>query len=157
MKKAFPIFAIVTGLYWIFMSFGYGLWVRRGPGGGFFPLVGGALAVVFSLLYLRAEMKKPGQESGFDPRFLYPILSVLAVLLLSYVFGLLPCMLAFIFLWLWRYEKYPAGFSACVSVGTMLVLYAVFVWWLSVQMPSGIVGAQVMDWWHGAGTGIQEG
>lgn len=150
MRKIFPAFAILIGLYWIACAFDYGLWIRRGPGGGFFPLVGGLLTTVFSALYLYSEVKNP-QPARLDPKFLYPILAVLGVLGSSYLIGLLPGMLLFIFLWLWQYEKYGFQFSLGVSLATMLVIYCVFVLWLAVQMPIGILGDAVMEWWYGVG------
>lgn len=150
MRKIFPTAAVLTGIYWIVCAFDYGLWVRRGPGGGFFPFIGGVLTVVFSGLFLLREIRNP-QPASIDPKFLHPILAVLGVLLSTYVIGMLPAMLLFIFLWLWRYEKYSLAFAACVSIATMLVIYCVFVYWLSVQMPLGIVGDFTMDWWYGVG------
>lgn len=142
MRKIFPVFAIVLGLFWVVMAFDYGLWVRRGPGGGFFPLIGGAITAVFSLFYLVMEIRNP-QPGSVDRKFIYPILAVLGVLLCSYLIGLLPSMLLYIFLWLWRYEKFSARYSCCVSGGTILVMYAVFVYWLTVPLPRGMLGAAI--------------
>lgn len=151
MRKIFPISAILVGMYWIVAAFDYGLWIRRGPGGGFFPLIGGVLTVVFSGLFLLREIKNP-QPAQFDPKFLHPIFAVLAVLLSTYVIGMLPAMLLFILFWLWKYEKYSFVFSCGVSLGTMATIYCIFIYWLSVQMPLGIVGNSAMNWWYGIGT-----
>ncbi len=131
------------GLFWVVMAFDYRLWVRRGPGGGFFPLIGGALALIFSLVYLYMEFRNP-KPAEISVKFLYPILAVLGVLIASYAVGMVPCMLIFIFLWLWRYEKYPLSTCIYVSAGTMAALYAVFVLWLAVPLPAGWLG-QVVD------------
>lgn len=147
MRKIFPVFAVVMGLFWVVMAFDYRLWVRRGPGGGFFPLIGGALAVIFSLLYLYGEFKKP-TAAEINVKFLYPILAVLGVLIGSYVIGLIPCMLLYIFLWLWRYEKYPLSTCIYVSAGTIVALYLVFVTWLSVPLPVGWLGQAVDNLIH---------
>lgn len=142
MRKIFPVFAIVWGAFWIYKANDYGLWIRRGPGGGFFPLIGGVLTVVFSAAYLWQEIKNPTAAS-IDKKFLYPILAVLGVLVCSYALGLIPCMFLFIFLWLWGYERYTVKYSFSVAAGTMAVLYSVFVFWLSVPLPTGWLGAAI--------------
>ena len=139
MRKIFPVFAILLGLFWVVYAFKYGLWVRRGPGGGFFPLIGGAITLVFAAAYLKDEILKP-TPATVDPKFLYPILAVLAVLVCSYLLGLVPCMFLFIFLWLWRYEKHALSLSLYVSAGTIAGLYGVFVYWLAVPLPTGMLG-----------------
>lgn len=139
MRKIFPILAIAVGIFWIVLSFRYGLWVRRGPGGGFFPLIGGAITVVFGLFYLIGEIRNP-KPASIDPKFLHPILAVLAVLLCSYAVGLVPSMFLFILLWLLLYEKYSFKLSLSLSAGTMAVLYSVFVYWLMVPLPKGWLG-----------------
>ncbi|MCC8189679.1 MAG: hypothetical protein LIP77_03440, partial [Planctomycetes bacterium] len=105
MRKVFPVFAVVLGVFWVVMAFRYGLWVRRGPGGGFFPLIGGLITVVFSAIYLVMEIRRPTPAS-VDTRFCYPILAVLAVLIASRGIGLLPCLFLALVIWLWRSEGY---------------------------------------------------
>ena len=139
MRKIFPVFAVVLGAFWVYKAFGYGLWVRRGPGGGFFPLIGGLLTVLFGLIYLVGEIRLP-TPAHIDKKFIYPIVAVFALLLCSYAIGVLPAMLLYIFLWLWRYEKYTLRFSATISLCTVAGLYAVFVYWLAVPLPGGMLG-----------------
>lgn len=143
MRKIFPVFAIVAGLFWVYMAVAnYGLWVRRGPGGGFFPLIGGILTSLFGLFFLIGEIRVP-QPGSIDKKFLYPILAVLGVLLASYGIGILPAMMLYIFLWLLCYEKFTFKLSASVAVCSVAVLYAVFVYWLSVPLPRGALGAAI--------------
>ena len=138
MRKIFPIFAILLGVFWVQQAFGYGLWVRRGPGGGFFPLIGGGLTALFGLLYLIGEIRNP-IPANIDKKFIYPILAVLALLCSSYAIGILPAMLLYIFLWLWRYEKYTIRFSGTVAACVVAGLWAVFVYWLAVPLPKGAI------------------
>ncbi len=142
MRKIFPIFAIALGLFWVAMSFRYGLWIRRGPGGGFFPLVGGLLCAGFGLIYLIGELRAP-TPALIDGKFLHPILAVLAALAASYALGLLPALLLFIFLWLWLYEKRGAASSFLISACTTAGIWAVFVYWLVVPLPKGAVHAMI--------------
>lgn len=142
MRKIFPIFAVVAGLFWIAMSFYYGLWVRRGPGGGFFPLIGGLLCAGFGLLYLIGEIKKP-TPATLDKKFLYPILAVLGALVASYAVGLLPAIFLFIFCWLWMYEKRAVLSSFLIAACTAAGMWGVFVYWLVVPLPKGAIHAMI--------------
>ncbi len=142
MRKLFPVFAIALGVFWAAMSFRYGLWIRRGPGGGFFPLVGGLLCAGFGLIYLLGEMRSPTPAS-VDKKFLYPILAVLSALVASYAIGLLPALLLFIFLWLWLYEKRGVSSSLLIAACTAAGIWAVFVHWLVVPLPQGAVHALI--------------
>ena len=139
MRKIFPVFAIFMGLFWVLRSFQYGLWVRRGPGGGFFPLLGGAIAAVFGLLFLIGEIRSP-LPVRFDRMFFFPILAILAMLTAAYAVGLLPALALYIFLWLGFYEKYAFRLSALVAACVWAALYVVFVHWLSVPLPKGMLG-----------------
>ncbi len=143
MRRAFPIFAVCLSVLWIVWAFDYGLWVRRGPGGGFFPFIGGVITLVFSLAYLW-EGRKNTAPVSINLKFIYPIAALLAVFLASYLIGMVPCLFLYIFLWLWRYEKYALSLSLYVSAGTMLVLYGIFVYWLSVPLPRGILGNAIL-------------
>ena len=138
MRKIFPIFAILLGAFWIQQAFGYGLWVRRGPGGGFFPLIGGAMTLLFGLFYLIGDFKNP-LPASIDKKFIYPILAVLTLLFSSYLIGLLPGLLFFVLFWLWLYEKFTFRFSGIVAACTVGGLWAVFVFWLSVPLPKGLI------------------
>ena len=142
MRKIFPVFAVILGVFWVVMSFEYGLWIRRGPGGGFFPLIGGILCAGFGLIYLIGEIRAPN-PAHIDKKFTYPILAVLAVLLASYAIGLLPAMLLYIFFWLWLYEKRAALSSFLISACTVAGMWAVFVYWLVVPLPKGAVHAMI--------------
>lgn len=142
MRKVFPIFAIALSLVWIIMAFDYGLWIRRGPGGGFFPLVGGALTLVFSSIFLAGEIRSP-HPAVLDKKFVYPVLAALAVLGASYAVGLLPALALFIFLWLWKYEGYKFRFCAGVALAAATGIYLVFVYWLAVPLPMGALGAAI--------------
>lgn len=136
MRKVFPAFAILMGVFWVVSAPDYGLWVRRGPGGGFFPLIGGAVTLVFSLVFLIGEIRRP-TAAKVSVRAFHPILAILAALVVSYALGMVPSLFLFMFLWLWRYEKYALPLSLGVSAATIMGLYLVFVYWLSVPLPQG--------------------
>ncbi len=138
-KKLILIGIILVGAYWCIESFDIGLWVRKGPGGGFMPLLAGGLAILFSLILLIKEWKEEA-GSGFKLIALLPIGALLAVILSSYLIGIALSVVIFIFLWLFFFEKVPLLNSVLVSILWPGALYAIFVLWLQTPLPKGLLG-----------------
>lgn len=139
MKKVVPVLAIITGLYWVIQGFVYGLWVRNGPGGGFLPAVGGLMAIVFSLAVLWKGRKEKA-PSGFTWTAFLPAAVLLGMVFFSYLVGLIISLAVFIFLWLILAEKWNPLNSLAISLGTSVAIYCIFVLWLNVPFPKGILG-----------------
>lgn len=140
MQYVAPVLVLLLGIYWVMAGFGYGLWVRNGPGGGFLPVIGGLLTIVFGISVL-LQNKKGNKDAGkFSWRAFLPAVALLATLLLSQLVGMLVSMAIFIFLWLRLEEKEKVSRSLAISLGTVVVVYLVFVAWLRVPFPKGILG-----------------
>jgi len=136
-----PIVALLLGVYWVIGAFDYGLWVRNGPGGGFLPLIGGLLTIVFSISLILQKRKKAKDEGEkFSWKALLPAGALLAMILLSQVVGMLISMAIYIFAWLKFMEKETLTKSLAISVGTVAIIYAVFFAWLRVPFPKGVLG-----------------
>ncbi|MGI6037096.1 MAG: tripartite tricarboxylate transporter TctB family protein [Limnochordia bacterium] len=131
--------ALFVGLYWVIAGVNYGLWVRNGPGPGFLPVLGGLLTMVFCMAILWQNREKESPIK-FNPKAFLPVGALLAMVLLSHVLGLLISMTLFIFLWLRIAERQSPAKSLTISLGTVLVVYAVFVAWLRVPFPKGFLG-----------------
>ena len=138
-KKLILIGLILVGAYWCLESFKIGLWVRKGPGGGFMPLLAGSLCILFSLIILIKDWKKDAGEA-FKPMALLPIGALLVTILASYVIGVALSVVIFIFLWLYFFEKMPIKSSLLVSILWPSALYAIFVLWLQTPLPKGLLG-----------------
>lgn len=139
MTKVVPVLAIITGFYWVIQGFVYGLWVRNGPGGGFLPAVGGLMAIVFSLVVLW-KGRKEKTPSEFTWTAFLPAAALLGMVFLSYLVGLIISLAVFIFLWLILAEKWKPLNSLAISLGTLTTIYCIFVLWLNVPFPKGILG-----------------
>lgn len=139
MKKIVPILSILTGVYWVIYGFKYGFWVRKGPGGGFLPVIAGILAVAFALLVLRVQSKDKSQVS-FDWKAFLPALGIGCMLLISQLLGLVLSIAIYVFLWLRYMEKYKISKSLIIGVCCSAMIYGIFVLWLSVPLPKGILG-----------------
>ena len=139
MKKVIPVLSIIAGLYWVVMGFGYAFWVRNGPGGGFLPVLAGIMAIVFSLIMFW-QRRKDKSSSGFTWEALIPVATLLGVVLCSYLMGMILSMAVYIFLWLKLAEKFKVIRSLTISICCAAVIYGIFIVWLHVPMPKGLIG-----------------
>ncbi|MEW9094262.1 MAG: tripartite tricarboxylate transporter TctB family protein [Clostridiaceae bacterium] len=139
MKKIIPILSIITGCYWVIYGFKYGFWIRKGPGGGFLPVISGILAVIFAILVLTSQ-KNDKDKIKFNWKAFLPVIGVMSMLLISYLLGLILAIAIYVFLWLKYIEKYKTSKSLIIGSCCSIVVYGIFVLWLSVPLPTGILG-----------------
>ncbi len=140
MKKFVYILSIIMGLYWIKSGITYGFWVRRGPGGGFLPIIAGIMAILFCISALLAE-RKDKSPSGFSWKAFLPAGALLGMVMLSYVLGMVVSMAIYIFIWLKFIEKHTTKSAVSIGIGTAIVIYGIFVFWLRVPLPLGLFEA----------------
>ena len=140
MKKVVPVLSLLMAIYWVaYGLFKYGFWIRKGPGGGFLPVISGILVIVFSLIILISGRKDKSPSSFTWTAFIAPA-ALLALVLCSYLVGLIISMAIFIFAWLKFIENYRIVKSLTISICCVASIYAIFIVWLNVPMPKGILG-----------------
>lgn len=140
LKKFVYVFSIIAGMYWIIKGVEYGFWVRKGPGGGFLPIIAGSMAIIFCLAALITD-RKDKSPSEFAWKAFLPGAALIGLILLSYVVGMIVSMAIYIFVWLKYFERHTAKSAITIAVGTAATLYAIFVFWLRVPMPLGLFEA----------------
>ena len=126
------------GVYWIMSGFEYGLWVRRGPGGGFMPIfagIGTIICAIWTMIAARNETVPPELASW---RALLPIGGLIGVVAGAYVVGLIPAIALFVILWLRVVEHHKLKFSLITGITSAAVLYIIFGAWLQVPFPLGL-------------------
>jgi putative tricarboxylic transport membrane protein len=141
---------LTSGLFWltiaIFISLeGFSnlkLGTLRQPGPGLFPFWGGLLLGAFSLILLARSLKSSERlGSGAIP---WPALLVVLGALLSYLLFLETVgfvLVTFLFLlFLFRFGKTGWIKSGAWSVIATSLVYALFKFWLNVQLPRGLFG-----------------
>lgn len=134
---------IPVGLYWAAMGFVYGFWKDFGPGSGFIPVIFGLLTTVLCLILFRQSLLKKDGE-GFDSKELHTVglvmVTVAAALIALNILGTILTLTVLIIAWLRVLERYSWFSAAKVSVGTVIIAYLVFVQWLRVPLPTGLLG-----------------
>ncbi|GAA2204231.1 hypothetical protein GCM10009850_002480 [Nonomuraea monospora] len=138
-------------------SFGYGVTKDGGEvGPGFLPLVAGvALALLSAACLLRSARRaaeadgadgadEPDEPDEVDPariRTLWTVFGLLLVaLLLVPLTGFLVAFGLLVFAVSAFVEKQPIVPAAAIAVAATLVIYAVFVLFLAVPLPGGLLG-----------------
>ena len=124
----------------------YKYWTATGPGSGFFPFwLGLAMAVLAALLLVRAARET---EPGVDwlprgrgaVRFLGVLAGVVAFLVLLPWLGMAVTTVLFLVGILRLLERHSWPAAVTIALGTAVVNWAVFAWWLQVPFPTGVLG-----------------
>lgn len=136
MKRIVPCGLIAVGIYWCIMSMQYGLWVRKGPGGGFLSMVAGILTVAIGILVLM-ENWKDKDKGNFNIKVFLPIGVMVAMAISSKFIGLIPAIIIYLFCWLKFYSKAGIKTTMLVTVLCPLAIYGIFAVWLKVPLPAG--------------------
>lgn len=138
MSMFVPVLSLVIGAYWVMRGFDYGFWVRKGPGGGFIPVIAGAVLIVSSIVVIIMNIRDK-HPVHFTRKAFIPVLAMVGLGVGCYIFGMIISMVLFVFLWLKLAEKRSVFESLLISVITTAILYGIFVVWLHVPMPKGML------------------
>lgn len=136
--KLLPILAIVAGFIWMAGAVEYGLWVRRGPGGGFLPMFAGIATILFAIWVLYGERNEQVSSETVSWRAFLPIAALVGVVFCSYVIGLVLSIALFVILWLKAVEHHKISFSVITGALCAGIIYAIFGMWLQVPFTLGL-------------------
>lgn len=132
--------ALAFGLAFFAMSFGYGIGTPTRMEAGFFPMLAGALSAIAGLTLAVSGLKgvdSPERIIGFSPRALVCALLAVAAFALLIQFGLLMAVLASTAISAVGDPKNRVLEIACLAVGSVLLVWAVFV--LALDLPLDMV------------------
>jgi putative tricarboxylic transport membrane protein len=147
-------FFLLLGFYLAFRSMQLSVWSRFGPDEGFIPLltaviiIGICLVIIIKSLSLTQGQKKEEtpekQKKEIGSIFkvsLYILLIMLYGLLLEKV-GFLITSSLFLFIMLKYVEKQSWRMTTFVGVASMITSYLLFVYFLGILLPRGLI-----KWW----------
>ena len=140
-KVIVPVVTCAIGILFASIAFGqYGFWdsVAMKPTKGFFPGIISIGLIALSVLAFINGLKSPTAE--FRLINWYVPLAVLLIIAATYVIGMIPSLLIFVFLWLKVYEK--QSWSTTI-IAVLIVSFSVigcFRIWLDIQFPIGFIG-----------------
>ena len=138
-KYLVPAAVIAAGLFFgIYTYTHYTLFKpSQGPGDGFLPLVLSILLVIVGLFDLRkCAQRKTGTITKENWLI---VLCVGAVIALSYVLGMVPCILIFAFLWLKLKEKCTWKETLIAMLVVIVLVVGIFTLWMEIPFPEGLL------------------
>lgn len=138
-KYLIPAAVIATGIFFgIYTYTHYTLFKpSQGPGDGFLPFILSVLLVIVGLFDLR---KCGERKTGTITKENWLIvLCVGAVIALSYLIGMVPCILIFAFLWLKLKEKCTWKETIISMVVIVILVVGIFAVWMEIPFPEGLL------------------
>ena len=140
-KVIVPVVACAIGILFASIAFGqYGFWdsVAMKPTKGFFPGIISIGLIALSVLAFINGLKSPTAE--FRLINWYVPLAVLLIIAATYVIGMIPSLLIFVFLWLKVYEKQSWTTTIIALLIVSFIVIGCFRIWLDIQFPIGFIG-----------------
>ena len=147
MSIIFEIFLLIVAIYWDVTAFTtLPLWKGTSIAGGMVPAIISTIMIiliVYRLIkqYKNGELTKEyiaGSAKDINWKSYLPIL--IAVVLLAKVLGLFITLTIMLFLWLRFLSGCSWGKSLLITAIVMAVIYGIFIAWLVVPLPKGMLG-----------------
>lgn len=138
-KQVVPlILAAMSGTFLVTGLGKFGFWDSvKGPTPAFVPSIICVLLLALSIAQFLTSFKE--EASVYHKDEFKIILAILLLVASIYVIGMFPAMIAFMLIWLGIVEKAPWKTTILVAVITNALLYGVFVLWLNVRFPAGMI------------------
>ena len=138
LTKILPMASITLGLLfaWVGLSSNDFWHPVRGFTGVTYPTIMAIALVVLGIIDLVRSYRDTAPV--FEKRNWLLVLTVVAVVMFSYVVGLLASLGIFMLLWLKIVEKRP--WKSCIIVMLVMaaITYVIFIWWLQVPFEQGL-------------------
>jgi hypothetical protein len=139
-SQLIPVGACALGITYVVLGLKkYGFWDDvNGPRSGFFPVITGSVMIFGSLIAFFQSFKDKKPEYRLEDMTI--VLATAIAVAFSYIIGLVPSMILMVFLWLKFYEKVNLRHSLIVTAVISAIVLGVFVFWLEVPFPWGLIG-----------------
>ena len=124
----------------------YTYWTATGPGSGFFPFWLGLVLAALSILLLASAVRRPDPGPAWLPtghgaaRFAVVVVVTALFIALLPLLGMALGTVVFLGVLLRMLEGHSWRATAAVAVGAAVANWAVFVLWLRVPFPVGMLG-----------------
>jgi hypothetical protein len=140
-QAVIPLVTGVVALVFLVTGFvNYGFWSDQ-PTPGFFPIIIAAILLITSAVCLYQSLTaKNAKDVIYCKGEFMVILGAAGIILATYLIGLVPSCLIYIFLWLKFVEHAPWKVIITVEIIIAAIALGVFTGWLQVRFPTGLLG-----------------
>ena len=138
-KTIVPLVSLALGVIWVFYGLAnHGFWHPvRGPVAGFVPILVAATLAAISIIGLIQSFKEKDEPDRIENWTI--VLAAASVLVMTFLFGMIVSLMAFVFVWLKIYEKASWKHTITIMVIAFSIVFGAFVVWLRVPFPKGII------------------
>ena len=137
-KQLIPIATAIIGIVFAYIGFTQlGFWDKE-PKPGFFPSIIAIVMVITSIAAFFQTLKEDGQPQ-YNKNELTVILGGLALIVGTFIIGLIPMVFLYVLFWLKVVEKdVPWKDIIVIEIIIGIIVLGVFAGWLQVQFPWGL-------------------
>ncbi|MPN09199.1 hypothetical protein SDC9_156488 [bioreactor metagenome] len=139
-KQILPL--VTMAFATLFMTIGFtklGFWDNvNGPESGFFPCIVGIVMILTSIIAFVQSFREGAPNYQFQDY--WPLLGVLGIVLSAFIIGLVVAAILFVPVWLKVVEKEGWKNTLIVTAVMVAIVLGVFVFWLRVPFPVGLIG-----------------
>ena len=135
-----PLATIVFSLVFILVGLkDYGFWKGQ-PTPGFFPIIIAVVLLVSSIAcFLQIARDRDSETVRYNRNELMVMLGAAAIILCTFLIGLVPSCLIYIFLWLKFVEHASWKVIVIIELIMAAIILGVFTFWLQIRFPMGLL------------------
>ena len=118
----------------------YGFWNAQ-PTPGFFPIIIAVVLLASSIAcFVQIARDKSSDDVKYNRNELMVMLGAAGIILCTFLIGLVPSCLIYIFLWLKFVEHAPWKVIIIIELIMAAIILGVFTAWLQIRFPMGLLG-----------------
>lgn len=140
LRTVIPLATIVFSLVFILVGLkDYGFWKGQ-PTPGFFPIIIAVVLLVSSIAcFLQIARDRDSETVRYNRNELMVMLGAAAIILCTFLIGLVPSCLIYIFLWLKFVEHTSWKVIVIIELIMAAIILGVFTFWLQIRFPMGLL------------------
>ena len=140
LRTVSPLATIVISLVYILVGLkDYGFWKGQ-PTPGFFPIIIAVVLLASSIAcFVQIARDKDSEAVRYNRNELMVMLGAAGVILCTFVIGLVPSCLSYIFLWLKFVERASWKVILIIECIMAAIILGVFTFWLQIRFPMGLL------------------
>ena len=140
LRTVIPLATIVFSLVYIIVGLkDYGFWKGQ-PTPGFFPIIIAVVLLVSSIAcFLQIARDRDSETVRYNRNELMVMLGAAAIILCTFLIGLVPSCLIYIFLWLKFVEHASWKVIVIIELIMAAIILGVFTFWLQIRFPMGLL------------------